>query len=282
MEPLNSDKGKTKFKIPNWFPIFILKFLTDLFGFRKPAFEVKEISSGDLKGIKILADKKNPGLWSDFLSGRFESFIYDQLKSDLNKTGIIIWDIGAYQGYHALGFAINSCPDSKILAFEPDPFNFKILKQNIGNNPVLKEKIIPINIALTDKAGQSFLQSSIFKNNLSTSGSFLSEIKPPLESSVYRYFARQKIHTETIDEFILNNRELIPDIIKIDVEGAELLVLKGGLKLLAEKSPVLLMEIHSEELLEKVSVLLASSGYHIKILENERSKSRCFVLAKKG
>jgi len=84
----------------------------------------------------------------------------------------------------------------------------------------------------------------------------------------------------TIDEMI--NEIVPPDIIKIDVEGAELLVLRGGKDFLQHKSPKLLLEIHNITLMHDIVNLLRDLNYDTNILDEENAElSRCFITAQK-
>ena len=65
---------------------------------------------------------------------------------------------------------------------------------------------------------------------------------------------------------------------KIDVEGAEYLVLEGGTGLLEKYRPTLLIEIHSVLNMKNVSKILAKYNYAFEVLKEDR-KSRCFIAA---
>jgi hypothetical protein len=74
--------------------------------------------------------------------------------------------------------------------------------------------------------------------------------------------------------------EPAPDVIKIDVEGGELLVLQGARKLLADRRPVLLIEVHHICLMLHIEKLLLELGYSARILDEAHAwPSRCFVFA---
>ncbi len=63
-----------------------------------------------------------------------------------------------------------------------------------------------------------------------------------------------------------------------DVEGAEHLVLKGGLETLTRERPLLLMEIHSVVCMLSVLELLHPLGYSARLLHEDRP-GRCFIMA---
>lgn len=145
-------------------------------------------------------------------------------------TGLIL-DIGAATGHTASLFR-EALPNNKILAFEPLPYNFqKLLERKITN-------LIPINKGL----GQSIGTKNINITNRITASSFL-EINPKAE--VYqeetKYENIKEIEISTLDEEISNEQILI---IKVDVQGFELEVLRGGENCLKNTS-IIILEVNN-------------------------------------
>ena len=66
-----------------------------------------------------------------------------------------------------------------------------------------------------------------------------------------------------------------PNVVKIDVEGEEVDVLNGGMNTLSSAAPVLLVEVHSDELARQTHNLLAELGYTISTIGSDR-----FLLAR--
>jgi hypothetical protein len=66
-----------------------------------------------------------------------------------------------------------------------------------------------------------------------------------------------------LDEWIKDNDEQPPDIVKIDVEGGEILVLKGMTGLLHSAQPVLLLELHGPQAATESLEMLKAAGYSI-------------------
>ena len=72
----------------------------------------------------------------------------------------------------------------------------------------------------------------------------------------------------------------MPSIIKIDVEGAESLVLEGAVELLSKYKPLLLIEVNNITQMFYVQKRLLKIGYNLEILDKEHtSLSRCFIIA---
>ncbi len=128
-----------------------------------------------------------------------------------NKGGIFI-DAGAHIGKYSILF---SDFYEKIYAFEPEPTNFSILKDNIQLNH-LDNKIIPLQLALSDKIGMIDFYLSPYSVTHSL-------------KNLDKQFGKIYVNTTTFDIFVRNFKIPLENIscIKIDVEGAEDLVLKG-------------------------------------------------------
>ncbi|GIW67111.1 MAG: hypothetical protein KatS3mg095_1009 [Candidatus Parcubacteria bacterium] len=125
--------------------------------------------------------------------------------------GKIFLDVGAHIGKYSILF---SDFYDKIYAFEPEPSNFEILKLNIELNN-LQNKITPLNLAVSDKNGEI----EFFISKYSVTHSI---VKNETGKSI-------KVKSISLDNFFKEYKIKVEDVIliKIDVEGAEDLVLKG-------------------------------------------------------
>ena len=125
-----------------------------------------------------------------------------------------IIDGGAHIGMASLFFA-QQFPNAHIIAFEPDPDTFALLKKNIIQNN-LSSQIKPVNAALSSKKGKA-----LFYFDASFPGSTISSL------SKKRHFKTAKqVQTMPLSSFI--SKPI--DIVKLDVEGAETVVLNDLLK----------------------------------------------------
>jgi FkbM family methyltransferase len=156
----------------------------------------------------------------------------------------------------------------------------KQLELNVQRNTRLAERIRHLAVAVSDADGEiSFKQSDDLSGE--SMGGHVGQALPPLEAAAYARFRETVVPTVRI-ETLLRRGEHAPDIIKIDVEGAEELVLRGGKQLLASHHPVLLMEIHHICLMFGIQKLLPEWGYTTRLLDQAHaSPSRCFIIAEK-
>jgi FkbM family methyltransferase len=165
----------------------------------------------------------------------------------------VIFDIGAHVGFYSLLAAEITGPTGQVFAFEPLPRNFNYLKKHIEINNY--KNVNPFNVAVSDKDGFAFFNEgeNDFTGHLADNGEI-------------------KVKTIGIDEWINSGKLPVPDVLKIDVEGAEFSVLKGAANLLKKRHPVIFLSTHSNEIHKKCCDFLLSLGYNLQpvgIYENE-------------
>jgi FkbM family methyltransferase len=144
-----------------------------------------------------------------------------------------------------------------------------------------KAEIIKISqIALSnddDFASFNFSGSIDFSES---SGSHLEGVETPLTVGNYSKFEKIDVATRRIDTLISDQFIEPAQIVKIDVEGAEMLVLEGGREFFRNYMPLIFMEIHNITMMCEVSNFLHSIGYTIEIIDKDSaSSSWCFICA---
>lgn len=173
----------------------------------------------------------------------------------LNK-GMVIVDVGAHQGFYSLIAAVKVGNEGKIIAIEPEPENYKKLLDNIKLNNF--KNIIPVNLGLSDHNGIE----KLYLNSSSTDHSLVKKSKN--ENFI-------NIKVRTLDSLLeeLNFKKI--DVLKIDTEGAELLILKGAEETL-RKNPRLKLFVasyHYPGEKEEVIQFLKERGFNPKISRGE-------------
>jgi len=139
-----------------------------------------------------------------------------------------IWDIGAHIGLFSI--QVSGMFD-KVVAFEPNRENYIYLKENIEKNKI--GNINTLNIAVGNKDGESVM----FTDPRPGSG-----IHSLSKDEILK--KEEKVEIMTIDSLV--KLYDTPDLIKIDVEGAELDIMKGARKTLVDKNIDWLIEVHSK------------------------------------
>ena len=133
----------------------------------------------------------------------------------------IFWDIGANIGVYSLFAALKL---KKVMAFEPSAFNYYLLNKNIYLNG-LDKKIDTFNIAFSNITGLDYLYLSSVE---SAGGANSFAVKEDACGDAMNVAYRQSCFGLTIDDFISQYNLSTPNYIKIDVDGIELLIIKGG------------------------------------------------------
>ncbi|HDH31695.1 MAG TPA: FkbM family methyltransferase, partial [Candidatus Wolfebacteria bacterium] len=154
-------------------------------------------------------------------------------------------DVGAHVGFYTLLASELVGKTGKVFAFEPLPRNINYLKKHININKC--KNITIIENALSNKSGNSF-----FKINSSSSTGQITN-KEGL-----------KIISATIDNLVFKNKLPVPHSLKIDVEGAELSVLRGAINTLKKYYPAIFLSTHSSEINKHCRNLLSGLGYNLK------------------
>jgi FkbM family methyltransferase len=156
------------------------------------------------------------------------------------RPGDTVVDVGAHIGLYTLIAAKRVGPGGKVIAIEPDPENFKILKKNILLNQLSNVKALGCAVYSTKEKLKLFLPqleqgrtifNTVMQDRARTSNNFL------------------EVEANTLDNILESINITEVNWIKIDVEGAELEVLKGAVNTISSnKNITLIIEIHGIEI----------------------------------
>tara|TARA_B100000989_G_C19525750_1_gene466774 strand:+ start:713 stop:1576 length:864 start_codon:yes stop_codon:yes gene_type:complete len=194
-----------------------------------------------------------------------------------NKEKIIFWDVGANIGLYSI-YAALKFDNIDITAFEPSTSNLRILSRNISENN-LNDKIKINQLPLTDKNNKFLeMQESEFIEgySMNTFGENLD-----FEGNSFVSKNKYKILGTSMDYLIENKILEIPNYIKIDVDGIEHLILKGGRNFLKDKRiksvQVEMNEVFKDQY-EEVMNIMKNSNFRLKHKEHndEMEKSSKF------
>ncbi len=167
--------------------------------------------------------------------------------SQLSKTSNVVFDIGSYSGIYTL-LAAKSNNNVKTYSFEPNPELFKVLSKNIKINRLKNSKIEALALDENEGVATLYINHEIntsvasLINNSNKGGSF-------------------QVAKTTLDSFVTREKITTIDLMKIDVEGYEINVLKGSLKSLTDFQPIILMESLSKESFLEQKSFLTKFGY---------------------
>lgn len=218
-------------------------------GFLRRLFPRRQkILSGPLRGFFL-----EGGLAQ--ILGIYELQVQKAITSELTP-GKAFYDIGANNGFFTLLGARLTGDRGQVCAFEPFPPNVERLQRAVLYNRVSNVQVFAE--AVSNVSGKAEL-------SVGFSTATLSLINPQAQNTI-------DVPTITLDDFVSEHEA--PDLIKVDVEGAEILVLQGAKWLLkSDRKPTWIIEIHSQENDLAVGALLQEHGYQIVNLSHPRSAS---------
>lgn len=154
-----------------------------------------------------------------------------ELFKGLIKPGMVVADIGANIGYYSLIAAKLVGNEGNVYAFEPDPNNYELLVRNIKINGYAN--VTPIPKAISNKHGKIKLFVDKFSPCLSSFS----------EDNVLEKAGFLEVETTTLDNFFENRAEnSTVNLIKMDVQGAEGLIIEGAEKILRSNGLRIIME----------------------------------------
>jgi len=164
----------------------------------------------------------------------------EQLYAAIVQPGDTCLDIGANIGEVALFLARLAGPEGTVCAFEPVWPVYRQLCRNLQFDTFLKAPVITVQCALSDRVGQGTINlpgDDFGFGSLAPADNWRA-LKPDARVRSFR------VDLDTLDGFLAAHPLAEPDFVKIDIEGAEGLLLAGAAGLLgAAKPPMLLMEL---------------------------------------
>jgi FkbM family methyltransferase len=213
---------------------------------------------GPLKGIWFVhGSAAGRGGGISIHLGRSEVSQTEWVRSHLRRGQVFI-DVGANIGYYTLLASRIVGSDGRVVAIEPLRRNITFLERHIRLNDAGNVVVVPL--ACSDSSGEA-----MFHEGANTALGRLAS-RPPIEAINLK---AHEVVTSTLDD-IVRRRGLQPDMIKIDVEGAELAVLEGARDTIAATAPSLVLSVHSADLRRDCLEWLEELGYDVRPLDHER------------
>lgn len=216
---------------------FILRSVLSLI----PKGFVIPIVQGPLKGTRWIVGSQTHGMWL----GSYEIDKQLAIKHCL-KPGQVFYDIGANVGFYSLLASRYVGSTGLVVAFEPVPRNIECLSRHAHLNKVSNLQIIPK--ALSNHTGKVK-----FSYNDDPSACYITS-----EGNL-------EVDVTTLDELLKDKSLPMPNVIKVDIEGAEIDFLKGAVATLIAQRPLIFMAIHSPQLFVSLVKIVAEYKLPYKI-----------------
>jgi FkbM family methyltransferase len=197
--------------------------------------------SGPARRRRIVVNGVKPG----FVLGTSEQQVQQLLVESL-PTGGVFYDVGAHVGFMSLVAAQLVGASGEVYSFEPLPENAAALRQTIRLNRGCHWEVIESAVAATD--GHAMFAGDGERGHIGDGG--------------------LRVRTVRLDSFAATHPP--PSVVKIDVEGGELDVLRGAERLLCDHRPVVVCELHDglpSLTRHPVAMILRDAGYEVSWLE---------------
>lgn len=222
---------------------------TEALARRLPACR-RRIVAGPLRGLTFRG-----GLAQHL--GIYELPVQDTLRG-LLRPDDVFYDVGGHRGYFTLLAAITSGPGARVFTFEPLPENFAAIEAVRKANGLDQVEVLPW--AIGDSSGEADLYRP------ESGDSAVPSLLPSRDAR------RLRVTIERLDAVASEHPP--PDVVKVDVEGAEDRVLEGARSLLESTCPRWVIEVHSEESSSRITSILGAYGYRLRPIEARHPKSR--------
>jgi FkbM family methyltransferase len=207
--------------------------------------------------------------FSIFLFGLFEKETSQAIRRLVTNNSIVI-DIGANIGAHTLPMAELVGKKGKVYAIEPTNYAYSKLTNNLLINEGLSKRVQADQIILINNGGEGKVKDLYSSWPLSTG------TKDSQRHSVHQGVLRtiSGAGEMTLDDYVSMNNLMSLDLIKLDVDGNELEVLRGAKNVLKKMKPTLIMELAPEQYdnqndFLKVVEILVSEGYRYYSLDEK-------------
>ena len=166
------------------------------------------------------------------------------------KAGDVFLDVGAHVGYYTLISSRAVGVRGRVVAFEPEPKNLVYLKEHVHLNQCSNVTVVATAVG-RERGMASFEYGT---------GTGTGRVVPGLNGS-----GSFQVPVISLDEFCEKNN-LIPQGIKMDIEGGEIAALAGAKRVLERSRPIIFLSTHGPKIHQECMSFLKSSGYAFKAI----------------
>lgn len=172
-----------------------------------------------------------------------------------------VWDVGANLGLYARWLV--AVPGARrVVSFEPMSANLPDLRYNLALGGVT-DRVTVVPCALADTEGEVEFQVDDMQSASGTVNAVTGGKPCAARAAVGLPPLTEKVLCRTVDGILRTGELPRPDVMKIDVEGAEHLLLRGGDHFFREGHPRLMIETHGLDVARRCLEFLFDRGYHV-------------------
>jgi len=202
------------------------------------------------------------GLWlkllprtaGEYFHGRVEPGLQQVLVEYL-RPGMVFYDLGANLGFFSLIAARLVAPQGRVYAFEADPEAARRLTEHVERNDLRNVRVVE-RVVWSSTGSVAFERADPSLTPDRGCGRAVAT-QAPTERTL-------TLPSTALDDFV--HTEPPPDLIKCDVEGAEVEVFRGAQRLLADHRPLVECEVHSDQNGTQVAEIFAGLDYSLQWL----------------
>ena len=216
----------------------------------------------DVAGCALTLDRADASVSAQIADGAYEPHVAATLDR-LLRPGAVFVDVGANVGYHTVR-AAQAVGRGRVLAVEANPENARLIVHTVEANGLDNVEVLPFALA-------GHLGHVTFGSHIGSNGGFLASDAATASSG-----RGTLVPTIAMDSLGLER----VDVVKIDVEGAEALVIDGSVEVIARHRPTFVMEF-SVEMTQRVSdrdprdhlQRFVGWGYSIAVIDRHSNQS---------
>lgn len=221
-----------------------------------PKGSVVPVLTGPLRGARWVVGAGTNGCWL----GTYEPHTRHWLQAVLGP-GQVFFDIGANVGFFTLLGSRIVGEEGAVVAFEPLPENLSALQAHVRLNGA--RNVTVVGAAVSDRDGRERFgpADNPAMGGLAADGSI-------------------DVVTVALDDLVREGAVRRPDVLKIDVEGAESRVLAGARRTLEEARPTVVLSAHGWKLFEAYREFLGRIGYELHLAKDGREDGDYLLVAR--
>jgi FkbM family methyltransferase len=198
-------------------------------------WSVDDLVDVDVDGIRLAVDRADASVSVQIMNGEYEPHVMSTLDRLLGDGDVFV-DVGANVGFHTFRAAARVGAAGRVVAVEANPENARLIAHTIESNSIGNVELVPVALA----AGRGYVS---FGTHVGSNGGFLPGGAGTTDSG-----RGTIVPTMALDDLDLDS----VSVVKIDVEGAEAIVLDGAVATIERHRPTFVMEF-SQEMTTRVS-----------------------------
>jgi FkbM family methyltransferase len=208
-----------------------------------------KVAAGGLAGMSLLLDLQEE---KDYWLGTYEPELQTAV-AELARPGMVAYDVGANVGYISLLLAKRVGEIGQVYAFEALPANIERLRSNLLLNGMevrvqvveaaVIDRSVPVQFLVGPSGGMGKAAGSAGRRQ--------------------GYVQSIPISGLALDDFVFEQGNPLPQVVKMDIEGGEVLALPGMRRVLREAHPILLLELHGPVAARAALDELTPAGYRL-------------------